>query len=178
VQVTLIDAATGVAFAKVKMAAADLPKSFEAQTTLHIGEEDWSVVDAQPRRREEYTKRGALTLRLHKLEMIAPDKLRFSQLDFTERFDDDARLDADEWISTTPLNTKITNPERQGLPAPEAAADEVFRIASELSTIRESIPVPNDGVYCPICHIANIDLAKLRTPCPRCGRPLLKFGWT
>ena len=50
-------------------------------------------------------------------------------------------------------------------------------VASKLSQVRESIPIPNDGVYCPICHIANIELAKLRTPCPKCGRALLKFGW-
>ena len=50
-------------------------------------------------------------------------------------------------------------------------------VASKLSQVRESIPIPNDGVYCPICHIANIELPKLRTPCPKYGRALLKFGW-
>jgi hypothetical protein len=56
-------------------------------------------------------------------------------------------------------------------------ADEIYRVASRLSALRESIPIPNDGVYCPVCHIANIDLGRLRTPCPQCGRALLKFGW-
>jgi hypothetical protein len=37
--------------------------------------------------------------------------------------------------------------------------------------------IPSAGVYCPVCHIANVDLGRLRTPCPQCGRPLLKFGW-
>ena len=58
-----------------------------------------------------------------------------------------------------------------------ADADEIYRVASKLSVLRESIPVPNDGVYCPVCHIANLNLGKLRTPCPQCGRGLLKFGW-
>ena len=64
-----------------------------------------------------------------------------------------------------------------GLPSVHASEEEVYEVASKLSLFRESIPIPNDGVYCPICHIANIDLAKLRTPCPKCGRALLKFGW-
>jgi hypothetical protein len=64
-----------------------------------------------------------------------------------------------------------------GLPPPGADADEVYRVADRLSALRESVPIPNDGVYCPVCHIANGDLQRLRMPCPQCGRPLLKFGW-
>jgi hypothetical protein len=64
-----------------------------------------------------------------------------------------------------------------GLPPAGAGADEVYRVASKLSELRESIPIPNDGVYCPVCHIANVDLGRLRKPCRKCGRALLKFGW-
>jgi hypothetical protein len=64
-----------------------------------------------------------------------------------------------------------------GMPAVDTSADEVYKAADRLSRHRESISIPNDGVYCPVCHIANTQLAKLRTPCPKCGRPLLKFGW-
>lgn len=103
--------------------------------------------------------------------------ISFTQVDTTERFDDNVGLAPDKWIATIPLNTITQNPEDMGLPALGAGADEVFRIASQLSRIRESIPMLNDGVYCPICHIANVELAKLHTPCPQCGRELLKFGW-
>jgi hypothetical protein len=99
-----------------------------------------------------------------------------SQLDVTERFDDNLRLKPEDWIETIPLNKRVPN--GRGLP-PVAASDEtVYESASRLSQIRESMPIPNDGVYCPICHIANTELSKLRTPCPKCGRALLKFGWT
>ena len=64
-----------------------------------------------------------------------------------------------------------------GLPPVGACDDAVYRVAERLSRIRESVPIPNDGVYCPICHIANVTPARLRTPCPKCGRELLKFGW-
>ena len=105
------------------------------------------------------------------------EPLLFSQVDVTDRFGDDERLGPDEWITTSPLNATIENPESMGLPSPGADADEVYRVASGLSELRESIPIPNDGVYCPVCHIANVELARLRTPCPQCGRALLKFGW-
>jgi hypothetical protein len=177
VLVTLIDDATGVAFATSKMPPADLPESFEIETTLHLGEANWSVVHAEPRTRKDYTKSGSLTLRLRKVEKVAADSLSFSQLDITEGFGDDRRLGKDDWIATTPLNATIKNPESAGLPALGADANEVYRVASKMSALRESIPIPNDGVYCPICHIANVDLGKLRTPCPQCGRELLKFGW-
>jgi hypothetical protein len=105
------------------------------------------------------------------------EPISFSQVDITDRFGDDQRLGPDEWIETTPLNSSIPDPEAMGLPPMGADADEVYRIADRLSALRESIPVPNDGVYCPVCHIANVDLGRLRMPCPRCRRPLLKFGW-
>ena len=99
--------------------------------------------------------------------------MMYSQVDITESFADDLRLGPDDWIGTVPLNA--TTPESMGLPAASAGADEVYRVASGRSTLRESVPVPNDDVYCPVCHVANTDLGRPNTPCPRCGRPLLKF---
>jgi hypothetical protein len=103
--------------------------------------------------------------------------ISFSQVDFTEGFADDERLGPEDWISTKPLNARTQNPESMGLPSLAANANEVYRIASALSAIRESQPLVRDGVYCPICHIANVDLGKLRTPCPSCGGALLQVGW-
>jgi len=177
VQVTFIDDATGAVFATSHMPPANLPESFELDTTLHLGDDNWSVIHAEPQTKKEYTRSGTLTLRLRKLEMVATESIRFSQLDITERFDDNLSLGVDDWIPTTPLNATITNSESSGLPSPSADAEEVYSIALKMSELRESIPIPNDGVYCPICHMANIDLGKLRTPCPQCGRQLLKFGW-
>jgi hypothetical protein len=107
----------------------------------------------------------------------AEPPIYFSQLDITETFDDNQRLTPDDWIPTTALNSTMDDPQSMGLPPATAGADDLYRVAAELSAIRESIPGLDDGVYCPICHIANVDLAKLRTPCPQCGRELLTFGW-
>ena len=103
--------------------------------------------------------------------------MMYSQVDITESFGDDRRLGPDEWVTTVPLNATTNDPESMGLPPVGANTDDVYRVASKLSELRESIPIPNDGVYCPGCHIANVNLGRLRTPCPQCGRPLLKFGW-
>ena len=103
--------------------------------------------------------------------------MMYSQADIKEAFADDQRLGPGDWIATVPLNTTTPDPESMGLPSVGAGPDEVYGVASKLSELRESISIPNDGVYCPVCHIANIDLNRLRTPCPQCRRPLLKFGW-
>lgn len=105
------------------------------------------------------------------------EAISYSQLDITESFDDNLGLTTGDWIPTAPLNKTTSNRRAMGLPSVHASDEEVYEIASKLSYLRESISIPNDGVYCPTCHIANIDLAKLSTPCPECGRALLKFGW-
>ena len=110
-------------------------------------------------------------------QTMPPGQISFSQLDITESFGDNARLKPDDWIATVPLNKTSPSGQASGLPPVDANDEQVYEIASQLSKLRESIPIPSDGVYCPICHIANTQLAKLRTPCPKCGRALLKFGW-
>ncbi len=110
-------------------------------------------------------------------QLIPVDKIRFTQLDITEAFGDNERLAPDEWISTVPVNQLDPDGQAVGLPPVDASADEVYAVAAAMSQIRESFPIPNDGVYCPLCHIANTQIANLRTPCPKCGRPLLTFGW-
>ena len=108
-------------------------------------------------------------------QTLPPGEISYSQLDITERFDDHLRLKPDDWIQTIPLNQSVPN--GKGLPPVTASEDEIYRAGELLSKLRESISIPNDGVYCPVCHIANTQLTKLRTPCPKCRRPLLKFGW-
>jgi hypothetical protein len=111
------------------------------------------------------------------VQTVSPFQVSFSQLDITERFDDHLRLQPDEWVETVPLNRSIPDGQAAELPPVDAGDDVTYRFAERLSEIRESIQVPTDGVYCPVCHRAGTDLSKLRTPCPNCGRPLLRFGW-
>ncbi len=78
VVVTFIDDATGESLAVTEMPSANLPKSFEIDTTLHLGDDDWSVVDAQPKTRAEYAKSKTLTLRLRRIELMDPGNLLYS----------------------------------------------------------------------------------------------------
>jgi hypothetical protein len=110
-------------------------------------------------------------------KLLDPTAISYSQLDITERFGDNLSLKEQDWIQTVPLNERSENPQSMGLPPREASPDTIYAIAERMSRFRESIEIPSDGVYCPTCHIANISLSKLRTPCPKCTRPLLKFGW-
>ncbi len=114
--------------------------------------------------------------------------LSYTQVDITERFGDDKHLGPDDWIETTPINLQMVrspddpDPQHWGLPAIGASDAEVYATASRLSSLREMIwrktaGLPEEGVYCPICHIANTQIQRLHTPCPRCARPLLQFGW-
>src|SRR5215831_2621451 len=92
-------------------------------------------------------------------------QILFSQVDTTKNFGDNRSLTPGDWIKTTPLNSMIEDGQSMGLPAVGASEDEVYGIAARLSLVRESVSIPSDGVYCPVCHIANVELGKLRAPC-------------
>lgn len=165
-------------FASSEVPLEQLPETFEINTTMHLGSDDWAVIKAEPTYKHAFQELGSLKLFLQKVLQLDPQSLSYSQVDISEAIDDHLRLEAEDWITTIPINGMIDNPEAQGLPPLAADAEETYRIASKLSQIRESFETENDGVYCPICHIANNDRGKLQTPCPKCGWELLQFGWT
>jgi hypothetical protein len=78
VRVTFIDDATGNSFAVTDLPPTDLPETFELDTTLHLGAEDWSVVAASPMTRAQYAKSKALTLRLRRVQFMDPREILFS----------------------------------------------------------------------------------------------------
>ena len=55
-----------------------LPESFEAPTTMHLKEEDWSVEEAIPVTAAEFKETGELTLRMLKVEKMDPKELLYS----------------------------------------------------------------------------------------------------
>lgn len=112
-----------------------------------------------------------------KTTKVDPNEIRFSQLDITEQFGDQRRLTKEEWIATVALNSKMPDPVSRGLPPHSATLEEIYAAAAKLSAIRVRFVGSGDGVYCPVCHIANVDHEKLHEPCPKCGRKLLSFGW-
>jgi len=115
--------------------------------------------------------------RRKKVDLLSRDEMLFTQVDFTEAFGDNLAIGKEDWITTIPITTALGVSHRKGLPPSDASDGEIYAIATGLSEIREQFPVVTDGVYCPVCHIANIDREKLRTPCPNCNRELLLFDW-
>lgn len=57
-----------------------LPDTFEINTTMNLGENDWRVVDAKPIEKTEFRKGGKLKLYLAKVEttMVDPNELLYS----------------------------------------------------------------------------------------------------
>lgn len=75
---TLIDDNTGKIIAVSNPISRDLPESFAVETILHLGDQDWSVVHANPITREEAEKLGRLTLRLRKPTFVDASKVLYS----------------------------------------------------------------------------------------------------
>ena len=70
VRVTFVDAADGTTLGVVEMRASLLPASFAVATTLHLGDDDWEVVRADPTESADFIARGSLMLELR----IVPPK--------------------------------------------------------------------------------------------------------
>jgi hypothetical protein len=81
VHVVFYDEATGKAFAETVISGERLPESFEARTTMHLGKDDWTVVEARPVTAAEFRRTGELVLIVRKANpvvMIDPGEVLFS----------------------------------------------------------------------------------------------------
>jgi hypothetical protein len=80
IHVEFFDAETGGRFAEVDLPPDRLPESFEAATTMHIGEQDWQVERAEPMTATEFRESGRLRLVLRRvtIETIDPREVLFS----------------------------------------------------------------------------------------------------
>jgi hypothetical protein len=80
IRVKFFDVESGQQFAESDIPAPQLPESFEASTTLHIGDQDWSVEEARPMTAWEFLQSGELILILRKvkIETIDPKKILYS----------------------------------------------------------------------------------------------------
>jgi hypothetical protein len=80
IHVEFIDEETGETFAQSTIPADDLPATFEADTTVTIGQQSWSVQRADPPTALEFRRTGRLQvwLRRVRVEMADPMDLLFS----------------------------------------------------------------------------------------------------
>src|SRR5262245_44656630 len=70
IHVEFVDASTGQVFGAYDAPPETLPENFTIGTKLHIGEQDWDVVKAEPLTRAEYLQSGTLRLTLAKIMMM------------------------------------------------------------------------------------------------------------
>ena len=78
VHVELFDAVTRELLGAADLPIDQLPESFAVSTTLHLGNTDWHVEEADPVDRAEFAARGTLRLVLRKIEHVDPKKILFS----------------------------------------------------------------------------------------------------
>lgn len=79
VEVTLIELGKDEAFGVSPVPVDQLPDTFEINTTLHLGDVDWQVVEARPATKAEFRETGKVTVVLAKQEIfnIDPTKVLF-----------------------------------------------------------------------------------------------------
>jgi len=78
VQVTFIDVTTGTTIGTSNMPPNQLPETFEVATTMHLDNEDWTVVEAVPKHSKEFIEIGHLSLKLKKVEALDPNNLLYT----------------------------------------------------------------------------------------------------
>lgn len=78
VKVEFVNVETGKPFAISEMRPEDLPETFAVQTTMHLRDEDWEVVSAEPPQASEFRTTGKLRLVLRKVERMDPRNILFT----------------------------------------------------------------------------------------------------
>lgn len=78
IRVLFVDADTQVPIAGSELAAEELPETFAVATTVHIRDEQYEVVHAEPATRAAIVARGSVRIALRKLHTLDPQELRYS----------------------------------------------------------------------------------------------------
>jgi len=78
ITVTFIDDEVGDALGVTEMESGRLPDGFEGETRFQFGEDEWRVVQAVPKTREEFEKAKKLTLRIRLVEKVDPAEILYS----------------------------------------------------------------------------------------------------
>jgi len=92
VEVTFVDAESGQAIGKTQMPPEQLPETFLIETTMHIGDEQWAVLRAEPPTRAECARTKRLVLTLARVRETTADlrDILFSLPSLNDRLPDDA----------------------------------------------------------------------------------------
>jgi len=80
IEVEFYEGESSTPFAASDIPIEQLPDTFEIDTTINMGENDWRIIDAKPLEKTEFKKGGKLKLHLTKVEttMVDPNELLYS----------------------------------------------------------------------------------------------------
>lgn len=80
IEVKFYEGKSETPFAASNVPIENLPDSFEINTTMHLGDDDWIVLEAEPAEKSEFRKTGRLNLYMAKNEItqINPNELLYS----------------------------------------------------------------------------------------------------
>ena len=78
IEVEFIEESSNELFTVSSLSIDQLPDTFEVDTTLHIGDEDWSVVRAVPSTKSEFEKSGCVQVFITKSLPVDPQQILFS----------------------------------------------------------------------------------------------------
>jgi hypothetical protein len=78
IRVEFIDVTTQQTFLSAEVPMEQLPETFALNTVIHLGEQDWQVIAAEPLTRAEYVQQGALKLTLQRVFQMPLQNILYS----------------------------------------------------------------------------------------------------
>jgi hypothetical protein len=154
VKVTFIDAETATIVGQAVLEPEELPESFAATTTLHLGSDDWQVVEADPMTRRDYAIRGRLLLRLRRVQLIDPKDVLFSLPTVEDLLpalgeagdDSGCQLHEDDWRQWEFVARRLSADIEAELEAVRAVRSQAVGVGFKTCHLRQRIPDPLAGI--------------------------------
>jgi hypothetical protein len=78
IEVTFIDDRTGKSIGVTQIPSTELPESFEQDTTIHLHNADWRVINSRPKTRTQYSKSQTLVLWIDRIAQHHPSDILYS----------------------------------------------------------------------------------------------------
>jgi hypothetical protein len=165
VNVRFIDIGTGQVFAESRVPIEMLPETFQLQTTMHLGDEDWTVVRAEPDTSAAFATLGQLTLTLSRVQMLPTKDILFSLPTISDEIASVSQIaksgysvlemHEDDWRQIEFVSSRLSARVDAEIAEIRAVIEAGFsRPGFEKCHVRSSLPIPLEGV--PFDAVASI----------------------
>jgi len=142
IQVLFFEVGAVKPFAQSELPVEQLPDTFQIETTLHIGNDDWMVSEAIPSSKAEFRKTGKVTIRLFKPTKLTvpPSTILYSLPTITD--------DAPALVNAPSLENVLVVHEDDWRQVELVSATDVQAVQSEVASVRQILDtqrVANSG---------------------------------